>query len=140
MRHQNLILQRVVDLHIQGVIGRERIDEQIPIRRGADANRRQDGCIRGAFESILRRDPFLIESLAFLIDANSNEVITSELYVERARAAAEAGQPYNPRLAFQPVTAANETDYYDVDWTNLGPRLAATWNPPFESGSVAPSR
>ncbi len=71
---------------------------------------------------------------AFLIDANSNETVTSEMYIDRARAAAEAGQPYNPTLAFQPVTSANRTSYYDVDWTNLGPRLAATWNPPFEEG------
>jgi hypothetical protein len=71
---------------------------------------------------------------AFLIDAGTNEVITSRLYLDRARAAAEAGQPYNPTLAFQPVSAIGESKYYDIDWTNLSPRLAATWNPPFETG------
>jgi hypothetical protein len=71
---------------------------------------------------------------AFLIDANSNEVVNSQLYVDRARSAALAGVPYNPTLAFQPVTAVGKTKYYDIDWSNLGPRLAATWNPPFQDG------
>ena len=56
------------------------------------------------------------------------------MYVDRARAAALAGQPYNPQLAFQPVTNAGDTKYYQTDWTNLGPRLAATWNPPGQNG------
>jgi hypothetical protein len=78
-----------------------------------------------------------LDRYAFLIDAGSGEVFNSDIYLERARAAALAGQPYNPRLAFQPVTNAGESKYYEVDWSNLGPRLAATWNPPFEQGWLA---
>jgi hypothetical protein len=73
---------------------------------------------------------------AFLIDAATNEVINSQLYLDRARAAATAGQPYNPTLAFQPVTNVGRTKYYDTDWSNIGPRLAATWNPPFVDGWI----
>jgi hypothetical protein len=75
-----------------------------------------------------------LDRYAFLIDAGSGEVFNSENYIERARAAALAGQAYNPTLAFQPVVNAGESQYYEVDWSNLGPRLAATWNPPFEQG------
>lgn len=71
---------------------------------------------------------------ALLIDATTGEVLNSDLYLTRARQAAEAGQPYNPRLAYQPLSASGRGSYYDVDWSNLGPRLAATWNPPGESG------
>jgi hypothetical protein len=71
---------------------------------------------------------------AFLIDANSGEVFNSDSYLDRARAAAEAGQSFNPRLAYQPLSASGRDSYYNIDWSNLGPRLAATWNPPGESG------
>jgi hypothetical protein len=56
------------------------------------------------------------------------------VYLERARAAAEAGRSYNPRVAYQPLSASGRGSYYDVDWSNLGPRLAITWNPPGEAG------
>jgi hypothetical protein len=75
-----------------------------------------------------------LDRYAFLIDAGTGEVFNSEDYIERARAAATAGQAYNPTLAFQPVSNAGQSKYYEVDWSNLGPRLAATWNPPFEQG------
>jgi hypothetical protein len=71
---------------------------------------------------------------AFLIDADSGEVLTSDIYLERARAAAESGGSFNPRLAYQPLSASGRDSYYDVDWSNLGPRLAATWNPPATTG------
>ncbi len=61
-------------------------------------------------------------------------MFNSEDYINRARAAALAGQAYNPQLAFQPVTNVGESKYYETDWSNLGPRLAATWNPPLEKG------
>jgi hypothetical protein len=75
-----------------------------------------------------------LDRYAYLIDNGTGEIINSDLYVERARAAALAGQPYNPQLAFQPVTNVGDSKYYQTDWTNLGPRLAATWNPPGQSG------
>lgn len=74
------------------------------------------------------------DQYAFLIDADTNEILDSDVYLSRARDAAEAGQPYNPTLAFQPLSASGRDQYYDTDWSNLGPRLAMTWSPQFESG------
>lgn len=71
---------------------------------------------------------------SFLIDAGTNEILNSDVYLSRARAAAEAGQPYNPTLGFLPLTASSRDSYYDTDWSNLGPRLAATWTPTFDEG------
>lgn len=75
-----------------------------------------------------------LDRYAFLIDTASGEILDSDLYLSRSRAAAEAGQPYNPTLGYQPLSASNRSSYYDTDWSNLGPRLAATWNPPGEDG------
>ncbi|HXH05640.1 MAG TPA: hypothetical protein VNI83_03520, partial [Vicinamibacterales bacterium] len=71
---------------------------------------------------------------AFLIDADSGEILNSDVYLSRARAAAEAGRPYNPRLAFLPLRSSGRDAYYDTDWSNLGPRLAVTWSPGFDGG------
>ncbi len=71
---------------------------------------------------------------AFLIDTATGETLNSNVYIDRARRAAEAGGSYNPTLGYQPLSASNRRSYYDTDWSNLGPRLAATWNPPGEDG------
>jgi len=75
-----------------------------------------------------------LDRYAFLIDAQTKEVLTSDIYLDRARKAAEAGQPYNPTLAFLPLSASGRDKYYDTDWSNLGPRLAVTWTPEREHG------
>ena len=71
---------------------------------------------------------------AFLIDADTGEVLTATCISIAPARAAEAGQPYNPRLAYQPLSASDRSSYYNTDWSNLGPRLAATWNPPGDEG------
>jgi hypothetical protein len=71
---------------------------------------------------------------AFLIDTGTGEILNSDVYLDRARQAAEAGRPYNPTLGYQPLSSSNRSAYYDTDWSNLGPRVAATWNPPGEEG------
>lgn len=71
---------------------------------------------------------------AFLIDNATNEILTSDLYLRRAREAAEAGGAYDPTLAFLPLRASGRDNYFDTDWSNFGPRLAAAWNPSFQNG------
>ncbi len=76
-----------------------------------------------------------LDRYAYLIDNGTGEILDdSEIFLERARAAALAGQSYNPTLAFQPVSNVGDSKYYQTDWSNLGPRLAATWNPPGKDG------
>ena len=71
---------------------------------------------------------------AYLIDNRTGEILTSDIYLSRARAAAEAGQPFNPQLAFLPLAESGREDYFDTDWSNLGPRVALAWSPSFERG------
>jgi len=71
---------------------------------------------------------------AFLVDNSNNEILTSKKYLNRARTAAEAGQPYNPTLAFLPLRNSGRDQFFDTDYSNVGPRIAAAWNPSFQSG------
>jgi hypothetical protein len=70
----------------------------------------------------------------FLVDRATGEIITSRSYLDARRAAAEAGQVYNPELAFQPIKNSSRDRIFDIDWKNIGPRVAAAWTPSFNSG------
>jgi hypothetical protein len=71
---------------------------------------------------------------AYLIDNGSGEILDAQTYLSRARAAAEAGQPYNPTLAYQPLIESGRSSFYDTDYSNLGPRVAVAWSPSFANG------
>src|SRR4029453_7199682 len=47
---------------------------------------------------------------------------------------ATPGGAHTPPPPPQPLSSSDRSHYYDPDWTNLGPRLAATWSPPGEEG------
>ncbi|MCS6805299.1 MAG: carboxypeptidase-like regulatory domain-containing protein [Blastocatellia bacterium] len=70
----------------------------------------------------------------FLIDRASGEIITSAGYLAARRRAAEAGNIFNPELAYQPIANSSRSRIFDIDWKNIGPRAAVAWNPSFDSG------
>jgi len=70
----------------------------------------------------------------FIIDAATKEKVTLANYLGRRRAAAEQGRTYNPTLSYLPVKQSGEPSIYSIDWNNIGPRLAAAWNPTFDGG------
>lgn len=67
------------------------------------------------------------------VDGTTLQVQTALDYLNRRKEAAAQGQIYNPKIAFLPVTDAKR-DVFDIDWNNLGPRVAAAWNPSSSSG------
>jgi hypothetical protein len=69
-----------------------------------------------------------------ITDAGSGSLIRAREYFDRRRAAALQGQVYNPTLAYLPINDSKNKYIYDIDWNNLGPRLAVAWNPSFSSG------
>ncbi len=71
---------------------------------------------------------------AYLIDNQSGEILDAQTYLSRARSAAEAGQPYNPQLAYQPLVESGRDSFYDTDYSNLGPRVALAWGPSYTNG------
>jgi hypothetical protein len=71
---------------------------------------------------------------AYLIDNQSGEILDVQTYLTRARTAAEAGEPYNPQLAYLPLAESGRGSFYDTDYTNLGPRVALAWSPSYANG------
>jgi hypothetical protein len=71
-----------------------------------------------------------------LVDSAGNPII-SEDYLAKRRAAALAGQVYNPTLGFATIknVAGGGRKYpYDPFYGGFSPRVAAAWNPKFETG------
>jgi hypothetical protein len=70
----------------------------------------------------------------FVIDRATGEIITSQGYLNARRQAAQAGRIFNPELAYQPIANSSRSRIFDIDWKNIGPRVAAAWNPSFQNG------
>jgi hypothetical protein len=70
----------------------------------------------------------------FQIDKASGQILTAGSYLEQRRAAAAAGRIFTPDFAFLPINSANGRPVFDTDWSNIGPRVAAAWNPSATSG------
>lgn len=68
-----------------------------------------------------------------MTNAETNEPLTFANYIEPRRRAALRGEIYNPRIAFEPVSASGG-ELFETDWNNFAPRVAAAWNPSFTSG------
>ena len=72
-----------------------------------------------------------------MVDAATGKVLDAASYLAARKAAAEAGGVYNPTIGFLPVGKVGRKYPYDPDYNNLGPRLAAAWNPDFKEGWLA---
>ena len=70
---------------------------------------------------------------AFMTDLATGKILGSEEYLDQARKAGLAGQIYNPTLAWLPTDKANSKRVFNTQ-NNVGPRVAAAWNPSFDNG------
>ena len=75
---------------------------------------------------------------AVLVD-QANQPISTTAYLASTRKAALAGQVFNPIMGFDLVgNTANGLKYpYNPYYGEFSPRVAAAWNPKFDSGSIA---
>jgi carboxypeptidase family protein len=71
---------------------------------------------------------------AYLVDTATNEILGVDAYLDRARAAADQGQGFNPTLGYLPLADSGRGRFYDTDYSNFGPRVAIAWSPSFSSG------
>ena len=58
--------------------------------------------------------------------------LNSDVYIDRARARRGCRPAVQPAAGLSAALGERQGSYYNTDWSNLGPRLAATWNPPGE--------
>ncbi len=70
----------------------------------------------------------------FVINNETGEILTSTSYLEAKREAALRGDVFNPELAYMPINSSGRNDIFDIDWNNVGPRVAVAWNPSFTDG------
>jgi Carboxypeptidase regulatory-like domain len=68
-----------------------------------------------------------------------NKPISTEAYLKARETAALAGQVYNPDIGFSLVhnVAGNPKYPYNPYYKSFSPRIAAAWNPNFDSGLLA---
>lgn len=64
-----------------------------------------------------------------MLDAGTNRPIDVKTFFPARAAAAAQGQTFNPTITYQPIRNASQKYIYDIDWNNVGPRIAAAWNP-----------
>lgn len=57
---------------------------------------------------------------------------TSGEYLTAKAAIARESNIFNPAIAYQPLSNAGRS-VFDVDWNNIGPRVAVSWNPSGEA-------
>src|SRR5262249_8926918 len=70
-----------------------------------------------------------------LVDTNGNLVVAQD-YLDKRKAAALAGQVYQPTLGFATVrNVAGSPKYpYDPFYKGFSPRVSVAWNPKFSGG------
>ncbi len=71
---------------------------------------------------------------AMMIDVGTGKLVDSKSYLNLKSAAALNGDVYNPTVGYVPIKATGRKYPYDPDYSNVGPRLAAAWNPRFTDG------
>lgn len=69
------------------------------------------------------------------VDSTNGTRLSARYVFGNRRAAAEKGEVWNPVLTWKPVgLAGGPASVYSTDWNNVGPRIAASWNPSFHQG------
>src|SRR5260370_9806661 len=63
-----------------------------------------------------------------MINAENNQLLSAEQYMQSRLQAALAGQNYNPTLGFATVGQA-KVPVYNVDWGDIAPRASFAWKP-----------
>ena len=67
------------------------------------------------------------------VDANG-KVVAANDYINARRAAALAGQVYNPVIGFEAIKGTGRKYPYNPVWDQFSPRVAIAWNPKYSSG------
>ena len=69
-----------------------------------------------------------------LADASTKQIYDAANYLNARQQAAQAGNVFNPQLAYLPISMAGRKYPYNPDWLNIGPRAAFAWSPRLTEG------
>ncbi|MCG3160438.1 MAG: hypothetical protein JMDDDDMK_01507 [Acidobacteria bacterium] len=69
-----------------------------------------------------------------IVFKGTNDLVNYKKYLRDKLAASQAGQVYNPDIAYLPLKDAGRETAYDTDYSNFSPRFSMAWNPSFRSG------
>ncbi|HZB46943.1 MAG TPA: carboxypeptidase regulatory-like domain-containing protein, partial [Pyrinomonadaceae bacterium] len=64
----------------------------------------------------------------------TNELIDPKDYLRQKFDAAARGEIFNPDIAYIPINEANRSGVFDVDWSNISPRISVAWSPSRSGG------
>ncbi len=67
------------------------------------------------------------------IDGQTLQLQTAREFLATKQAISREGGIYNPSIAYLPIANAGRS-VFDVDWNNVGPRAAVSWNPSSKAG------
>jgi hypothetical protein len=69
------------------------------------------------------------------VDSTNGTLISARYVFDNRRQAAEQGQVWNPTLTWRAVgKSGGPSSVYSTAWNDVGPRIAAGWNPIFRNG------
>jgi Carboxypeptidase regulatory-like domain len=69
-----------------------------------------------------------------LVYKDSRELIDPQDYLRRKKAAAEAGEIFNPDIAYLTLKDAGREGGFDINRRSFAPRISAAWQPAFDKG------
>jgi hypothetical protein len=64
----------------------------------------------------------------------NDQIINAFDYLNEKAAAAANGDIFNPTLSYVPLNNSGRRDVFNVDFSNVAPRVSAAWNPSLSSG------
>lgn len=82
----------------------------------------------------LELPPYEINGKQVLLVDSSGNVVTTTGYLAARKAAALAGQVYDPTLGFETIKNTGRKYPYNPVYTEFSPRAAIAWNPKYSSG------
>jgi hypothetical protein len=65
-----------------------------------------------------------------------DQILNTTQYLSAKEAAAKAGQFYDPTLSYIPIKNSGRSDVFNVDYSDVAPRLSIAWNPGSKSGPL----
>lgn len=70
----------------------------------------------------------------FVIDNTTGQIINTFDYISQKDTAGRQGSIFNPQIGYVPIEGSGRSRIFDTDYGNWSPRLAAAWNPSYQSG------